>query len=100
PVAARLIEGAGGRVRGPSGRLHDDEAGEAGEAVLHGMQKGGADPGALQRGVDRHPVEIVGAEGARSGAPADPAGQAAVVLGAEREIIGRATDRAVEYLEG
>ena len=49
------------------------------------VQERGADPGAVQRGIHRHPVEIVGAEGAGRGAPADPAGQAAVVLGAEGE---------------
>ena len=50
--------------------------------------------------VHRHPVEIVGAQGARGGTPADPADQPAVELGAEGEIIGGSGDGAVEDLEG
>ena len=51
-------------------------------------------------GVHHHPVEIVGAEGAGRRAPADPADQAPIVLGAEGQVVGRAGDRAVEDLEG
>src|SRR6185295_2103527 len=40
-----------------------------------------------------------GAEGAGSGAPADPAGQPAVQLSAEREVVGRPRDGAVEDLQ-
>ena len=64
------------------------------------VEEGGADPGAVQRGIDHDPVEIVGADGTGSRAPADPAGERAVVLGAERDVVGRAGDGAVEDLEG
>src|SRR5512147_829997 len=99
-IAPRLVEAAGRRVLRPAGGLHDDQSGDAGQAGFHGLEQGGADPAAVQQGVHRHPVEIVGAQRAGRGAPADPAGQAAVVLGAEGQVVGGAGHRPVEYLEG
>ena len=57
-------------------------------------------PAAVHRRIDRHPVEIEGAEGAGGGAPADPAGETAVELGAHGDVVGRARHRGVEDLEG
>ena len=72
-----------------------------GEPPLHLQQQRGADAGALSLGIDRHPVQIVGAEGAGGRAPADPADETAVQLRTEHVIgVGwMAAHRLVEDLE-
>src|SRR5215212_5485991 len=99
-IAARLVEPTRGCIVRPAGCRDHDEAGDTLQPVFHRMQQGGADASAVQRGVDRHPVEIEGAKGAGGGPPADPAGQASLVLGTEGEVVGGTGHRAVEDLEG
>src|SRR5215213_109356 len=100
-IAPGLVKGPGAGVIGPARGLDDDEPDETGEPPLHLRQKRRADAAALDAGIDRHPVQIVGAQGARRRTPADPAAQEPLALCPEDGVgVGGApTHRLIEDFE-
>src|SRR5688500_182640 len=99
-ISSCFIEGARAGVFRPAGGLHDDQAGEAGEAPLHLRHEPAADAAAMARGIDGKPVHVPGADGAGRGPPADPAGDAPRFLRDERGVRRVAAGGRVEHLEG
>src|ERR671910_638062 len=91
PIAPGLVERARGGIVGAAGGLDNDQPRRACQSSLHLADESSSDSGALHRGIDRHPVEVVGAEGAGSRSPADPARKPAIHIGTDRHIgrVGR-----------
>src|SRR5689334_5901441 len=99
-VAPSLVERAGCRVIGPSRCVDDDEPGDSLQPSLHLLKKPSPDAGALHCGIDSHPVEIVGTQGAWSGSPAYPPHQPGVELSAKHLVgVGNRADGGVEDFE-